>query len=88
MDISDEACSEASGTLFEDEAAISILAADVVDDDPTGKIDTRSNEKRSFASLSLIEPLVVKPRPYQVEMVQASLERNIIVAVCAYHPQE
>jgi len=51
-------------------------------EDLTGEADAFLNDEDSLSSLSLIEgPPVIKPRPYQTEMVQESLKRNVIVAV-------
>lgn len=80
-----DARSEASDSLFEDEAAVSIPATEVVDD-LTGETDDLSSENGSFASLNLNGCPVMKPRPYQIEMVELSVQRNIIVAVCTFHP--
>jgi hypothetical protein len=59
----------------------SSLANEVVDDQ-TGEADAFLNDASSLSSLSLSDGQpTIKPRPYQEEMVEESLKRNIIVAV-------
>lgn len=43
--------------------------------------DASLDDGDPMGSLGLDKPLVIKPRPYQKEMLRESLERNIIVAV-------
>jgi hypothetical protein len=51
-------------------------------EDMTGEIDERLSDNSSLPSLALQDDTpVVKPRPYQLEMVEESKKRNIIVAV-------
>jgi hypothetical protein len=56
--------------------------ANEIVEDLTGEADAFVNDEASLSSLSLVDGLpVIKPRPYQTEMVQESLKRNIIVTV-------
>ena len=86
MDDSDCSASDTSETIlaqFDDDelphlqAVQSEIVEDLTDDDFL-------SDEASIASLTLNDGSpVIKPRPYQLEMVEESLKRNIIVAVWA-----
>jgi hypothetical protein len=79
MEDFDESSPEELEPLGEEE---SVRPANEIVEDLTGEIDELLSNKSSPASLSLQDgPPVVKPRPYQLEMLEESKKRNIIVAV-------
>jgi hypothetical protein len=79
MEDFDESSSEGLEPLGEGE---SVRRANEIVEDLTGEIDELLSNSSSPASLTLQDgPPVVKPRPYQLEMVEESKKRNIIVAV-------
>jgi len=83
MDDSKDSCSEASDTLLEylDEDELPQSAYKTIVDDAIGIDDFLANEG-SVAPLTLDDGSPsIKPRPYQLEMLEESLKRNIIVAV-------
>ena len=86
MDESDDDSSQASelvGDIFGggDEAAGSTQAIDIIED--VTRDDGSLSDEGSLDSLDLNDGAapVIKPRAYQIEMVEESLKRNIIVAV-------
>lgn len=85
MDDSDDSSSETSETVLlqDDLDEVPITTTPLVED-LTGS-DKFLSDESSLASLVLKddEPPKIKPRPYQKEMFEESLTRNIIVAVCA-----
>ena len=87
MDPSDDSSSETSDTVVErqeeylDEA---LRPANEIIEDLTTETDAFLSDESSLKSLNLNEdPPVIKPRPYQLEMLEESLKRNVIVAVSA-----
>lgn len=83
MDDSDDSSSETSEVLLspsDDE----IPVLDNIEEVDLTNEDEFLSDTASLASLVLTGgPPVLKPRPYQREMLEESLKRNIIVAVCA-----
>lgn len=78
---SDDA-SETSDTTFHIDGADNVV---------TSIVEDHTDEDRLLSDTSSLSSLVprdghpeIKPRPYQLEMFEESLKRNIIVAVC--HP--
>jgi superfamily II DNA or RNA helicase len=83
MDDSDEALSDVSETVLADfdNDELPIVPDELIEDLTDGINDFLSDES-SLASLNLEDdPPVIKPRPYQLEMVQESLNKNIIIAM-------
>ena len=83
MDDPEDSTSESSETVIdnsgEDEA---VTAAKEIIEDKTGAIDDPLSEGSSPRPIDLNNDLpAIKPRPYQLEMVEESLKQNIIVAV-------
>lgn len=85
MDDSDDSASDVSETTlahFDDDELPRL--PDEIAEDWTDGIDDFLSDEGSLSSLSLADGSpVIKPRPYQFEMVEESLKKNIIVAVCA-----
>jgi hypothetical protein len=82
MDDPEDSTSESSETVIdnpgEDEAEKS---ANEIIEDKTGDIDDPLSEGSPPRSIDLNNDLpAIKPRPYQLEMVEESLKQNIIVA--------
>jgi hypothetical protein len=79
MEDFDESSSEGLEPLGEEE---SVRPANEFVEDLTGEIDELMSDKSSPAPLTLQDGTpVLKPRPYQLEMVEESKNHNIIVAV-------
>lgn len=82
MDDSDDASSEASDTAFQPDDIDNIVTSIPLIQDLTDE-DKFLSDTSSLSSLLLKDgPPEIKPRPYQLEMFEESLKRNIIVAVC------
>jgi hypothetical protein len=78
-DFDDEYSSEGLEPLGEEG---SIRPANESVEDLTGEIDELLSNSSSAAPLALQDGTpIVKPRPYQLEMVEESKKHNIIVAV-------
>ena len=87
MNDSDDSASDLSETILAafDGDQLPNLAAEVVEDLAAGNESDDLSDEVSLASLSLMEgPPAIKPRPYQIEMVEGSLKQNIIVAVLVH----
>jgi replicative superfamily II helicase len=83
MDDSGDSASDVSDTILVpfDEDEPPRLPGEIVDD-LANEIDDFSSDEGSLASLRLDDGSpVIKPRPYQLEMVQESLSKNIIIAM-------
>lgn len=83
MDDFDDSASDASETVLADfdNDELSHLQDEIVEV-VTHEINDFLSDEGSLASLTLDDgPPIIKPRPYQLEMVEESLKRNIIVAV-------
>lgn len=85
MENSDDSASVASETILAhshfDDGELSRVPDEIVED-LTDAIDDFLSDEGSLSSLSLADGSpVIKPRPYQLEMVEESLKKNIIVAV-------
>jgi hypothetical protein len=79
MEDFDESSSEGLEPLGKEE---SVRPANEFVEDLTGEIDEILSDESSPAPLTLQDGTpVVKPRPYQLEMVEESKNHNIIVAV-------
>jgi superfamily II DNA or RNA helicase len=82
MEDSDDSASDVSETILApfDEDDLSRLHEVV--EDLTKWIDDFLSDESSLASLTLDDDTPsIKPRPYQLEMVQESLDKNIIIAM-------
>jgi len=83
MGNSDDSASDVSEIIFEpfEEDGLSRLPQDIVED-PTGPINDLLSDEGSLSPLTLDDGTPsAKPRPYQLEMVQESLNKNIIIAM-------
>ena len=83
MDDSDDSASDVSETLLADFEGdeLPTLPNETVEDLTDGINDFLSDEG-SLASVNLNDGSpVIKPRPYQFEMVKESLTKNIIIAM-------
>jgi hypothetical protein len=83
MDDSDDSTSDTSETILVhfDDDELPRLPDEIVEDLTDG-IDDFLSDEGSLSSLSLAYGApVIRPRPYQLEMVEESLKKNIIVAV-------
>ena len=81
LDDSDSELSDSILPLPNPDDDFPVKANEIVED-LTGEADAFLNDEASLSSLSLLDgPPVIKPRPYQTEMLQESLRRNVIVAV-------
>ena len=82
MDDSDGSLSSAPSASQQLDAIDPLPSTNEVIIDLTGDQDDSSTDAASPAVLVADKPPVIKPRPYQTEMVEESLRTNIIVAVC------
>ena len=83
MDDSGDSASDVSETIPEpfEEVELPRLPDDIVED-PTDPINDLLSDEGSLSPLTLDDGTPpVKPRPYQLEMVQESLNKNIIIAM-------
>jgi hypothetical protein len=82
MEVSDDSASDVSETVLApfDENELPRLPDEVVEDQ-TNEIDDLLSDDDSHASLIDDGIPAIKPRPYQLEMVQESLSKNIIIAM-------
>ncbi|KAH8796487.1 hypothetical protein BGZ57DRAFT_920225 [Hyaloscypha finlandica] len=80
---SDDTGSDVSDTIFEpfEEDGLPSLPDDTLED-LTGPINDLLSDEGSLSPLTLDDGTPsAKPRPYQLEMVQESLNKNIIIAM-------
>jgi hypothetical protein len=83
MDAFDDSDSDASETVLAhvDNDELPLVQHEIVED-LTDEIDDFLSDQGSLTSLTLGDgPPMIKPRPYQLEMFEESLKRNIIVTV-------
>jgi superfamily II DNA or RNA helicase len=83
MDDSDDSASDVSETILEpfEEDELPRLPDDIVEDLTDPIIDLLSDEI-SLSPFTLDDGTPsIKPRPYQLEMVQESLNKNIVIAM-------
>jgi hypothetical protein len=82
MEVSDDSASDVSETVLApfDEDELPRLLDEVVEDQ-TNEVDDLLSDDDSHASLIDDGIPAIKPRPYQLEMVQESLSKNIIIAM-------
>jgi hypothetical protein len=83
-DAASEAASEASGNLVldQDPDELPVPAQELVIDLAADGSDASSKKRSPISLIGDDSAPVIKPRAYQLEMVEESLKRNIIVAVC------
>lgn len=81
MENSEDSASDVSETISFNEDELPRLPDEIVED-LTNPINNLLSDKGSHASLTLDDGTpAIKPRPYQLEMVQESLNKNIIIAM-------
>jgi superfamily II DNA or RNA helicase len=80
MDDSDVS-SETSNTALHPDDADNIVTHTSIVQDLTDEDRFLSNASLLSSSVLKDGPLEIKPRPYQLEMFQESLKRNIVVAM-------